>query len=158
MTPREFLENVVEPNFEELRAHYGDPRCGFNAISSVDALAAHLFQWCKIHAPDEVSGLSDDTTYRERLSAQDGDFALVRDVAKAQKHVILTRGNPSVSAADQIMPRSLGWGEARWGEGRWDSPQQVVVKTNNGAFRALEAVVNNSITFLKAEMERLQIP
>ena len=61
MTPREFLENVVRPNVEDFDANYGSVRQAYNAVAAVDALAAHLYLWCKTNAPSEIAGVSDDS-------------------------------------------------------------------------------------------------
>jgi hypothetical protein len=63
MTPRDFLADVVEPNIEEAKGGE-DIRTIYNAAASVDSLAAHIFEWCKVHAPQEVHGLKADSEYR----------------------------------------------------------------------------------------------
>lgn len=157
MGPAEFLNIVVQPNVREMGEHYEDLRYAMNAIASVDALAAHIFHWCQRHAPEEVAGLKDDTWYREHLAQANLDFGLLRDLAKAHKHVHLNRGQPQVSSASQTSIRSVGWDEAPWDEGRWGGPPQVVVKTDKGEFRPVEAVVGNALEFLQQEMQRLGV-
>ena len=157
MTPREFLETVVRPNMEDFNANYGSVRHAHNAVAAVDALAAHLYQWCETNAPSEIAGVSDDTLYRARLAQSSPDFHLLRDIAKAQKHVHLNRGAPKVTTAAQVTARSIGWGEARWGEGRWGGPPQVVVTTDGGELRYVEQIVAAALTVLETEMSRLGI-
>ena len=48
-------------------------------------------------------------------------------VAKASKHVILTRGKPAVARADQVSVKSVGFGQGRFGDARWDGPPQVFI-------------------------------
>lgn len=158
MKPRDHLDLIVRPNVNDLRTSFGDVRYAFNAVAAVDALAGHLYRWCSSSASHEVAGVRDDSAYREQLAQSNADFALVRDIAKAQKHVQLTRGSPKVSTAAQVETRSLGWGEARWGEGRWGSPPQVVVQTNAGEFRVVVSIVDRALRFLEAEMKRLRVP
>jgi hypothetical protein len=149
MTPREYFEQVVTPNLRELAQDYGNLRLALNAIHAVDALAAHIFYG----AHDKLKLVSpDDLAYRERLAWQDAEFGLLRDVAKAAKHVVLERGTPTVSTAAQITSRGLGWGEARWDEGRWDGPLQAVVLTDAGEHRVLETVITRALAFLEKEM------
>jgi hypothetical protein len=57
-------------------------------------LVAHIYVWCKSNAPRAVAGIAEDTQYRESLAKHSPDFRLLRDIAKVQKHVHLTRGNP----------------------------------------------------------------
>jgi len=99
MDVREHLERIVHPNMAELREGYGDVRLAFNAIAALDAFAGHLYHWCCTNASHEISGIQDDGAYRHRLALANADFALVRDMAKAQKHIHLTRGSPQVSGA-----------------------------------------------------------
>ena len=132
MTPREFLEIVVRPNVDEFKANDGSVRHAYNAVAAIDALAAHLYLWCKTNASSEIVGVLDDAQYRARLAQSSSDFRLLRDIAKAQKHAHLDRGAPEVTAAAQVAARSIGWDQARWDEGRWDGPSQVVVTTDGG--------------------------
>jgi hypothetical protein len=126
-------------------------------VAAVDALAAHIYVWCKKNAPSEIAGLADDTKLRERLAGRSSDFRLLRDIAKAQKHVELDRGKPEVTTSAQVTARSIGYGEARWGEGRWDGPPQVVVTTDTGELRYVETIVAAAIRVLETEMTRLNI-
>ena len=157
MEVHDHLEQVVRPNMADLVDAYGDVRRAFNAIAAVDALAGHIWRWCRTNALHEIAEIRDDSDYRQRLSQENADFALVRDMAKAQKHIHLIRGSPQVSGADQVETRGLGWGQARWGEGRWGSPPQVVVETEDGEVRVVESVLGRALAFLEAEMVRIGI-
>jgi hypothetical protein len=157
VTPRGFLETVVRPNIGEFDANFGSERHAYNAVAAVDSLAAHIYVWCKSNAPWEIAANRDDTDYRATLAARFPDFGLLRDIAKAQKHAHLFRGNPEVTTAAQVATRSLGWGEARWDEGRWGGPPQVVVTTDDGDLRYVEQIVAASLKILESEMTRLQI-
>ena len=57
MTPIEFLEEIVRPNVAAFHADYGSLRNAYNAVASVDALAAHPFVWCTVNVPGEVTGI-----------------------------------------------------------------------------------------------------
>lgn len=155
MDPKTFLEDVVRPNVEDMKARYEDVRLAFNAVAAVDSLAAHLYVWCLTNTAGQTHGAKDDSDYREKLAQQDPEFALLRDIAKANKHVHLTRGTPQVTAADQISAKRLGWGTGRWGEMKWDSPAQVVADTNAGESRVVEAVVDRALAFIETEMRRV---
>jgi len=146
MTPREYLEQIVRPNLAALADNYGDIRKAMTAVHSADALAAHIF-----HAVGGriVTGAADDTAYRELLAGENGEFRMVRDIAKAAKHVVLERGKPLVSAADQIASNDVSWNEAAAGEA---SPSQAVVATDAGMHRVIATVVRKAVDFLEAEM------
>lgn len=152
MTPREFLDAVVRPNVAAFRVDFADLRHAYNAVAAVDALAAHMYGWLKANAPDAVAGIKDDSGYRDALAKRDADFALLRDVAKAQKHVHLTRGAPAVTRADQVASQPVGWGRGGFGKGRWGGPKQVLVTTAAGRLCFVESIVGRSLAFLEAEM------
>lgn len=157
MTAREFLETVVKPNITDFKNAYGSLRHGSNAVAALDALAAHIFIWCKTNALNEIAGITDDSHYRETLSKKNTDFGLLRDIAKAQKHVHLTKGNPKISTAEQIESLSLGWDQASWDESHWNSHPQIVAETNDKQLVYLETVIDKALIFIESEMFRLKI-
>lgn len=157
MTPREFLEAVVRFDVAEFRDEYGNIRRAYHAVTAVDALAAHIFVWCRTNAPTEIAGLDDDTHYRGKLSERSSDFRLLRDIAKAQKHVHLERGKPEATKAAQVVARPLGFGEGGFGQGRFGGPPQVVVAMDSGDLRYVEQIVIAALGLLEAEMTRLKI-
>lgn len=107
-------------------------------------------------AGGQAAGMGDsDTEYREKLAGRSEMFGLLRDAAKAAKHVELVRGKPLVKSARQLRTRTLGWGEARFGEGRWGSPPQAVISTEAGEQRVIETVVKGALAILEDEMKRL---
>jgi hypothetical protein len=149
MTPREFLEQVVRPNVEELKAS-SSLRHAYNAVAAVDALAAHIFNWLRQHVPAAVATCKNDTEYRDLLARTHGDFALLRDLAKALKHVELMWGKPVVTAAAQMTSRQLGWG-APWGQ-KWGRHKQAVLHDNSGKLKLVTAVVGKALAVLEIEM------
>jgi hypothetical protein len=164
VTPGEFLQTVVRPNVEEFDADYGNVRRAYNAVAAVDALAAHICVWCKTNAPSEIAGLPDDnmdTHYRGQLAGCSSDFRLLRDIAKAQKHVHLDpprKGKPpEVTTSAQVTTRAFGYGEGGYGAGRYGGPPQVVVTTDNGELRYVETIVAAALVLLEVEMKRLNI-
>jgi hypothetical protein len=157
MTPRQFFEQIVRPNLAEFHADDSDMRHAYNAAAAVDALAAHIFVWCTAHATAEVAGLKDDSHYRAKLAAAHDDFRLLRDIAKAQKHVRLTQGTPAITGAAQISTRPVGFGEGPFSHGRYGGPPQVVVDIDATTMRYVGQIVDNASRFLESEMARLNI-
>lgn len=153
MSPAQFLELVVYPNRRDWAADHGNVRLSFNCIASVDALAARIFHWLAQTAPSFVQGVNDDSKYREELAKRSSDFRLLRDLAKAQKHGKLDRGQPLVSTANQVRAESLKWGELKWGQGRWDGSLEVMVRLDDGTHEHVEVLVDRAIEFLVDEME-----
>jgi hypothetical protein len=159
MTLREFLTEVVRPNVAEFNVYSDSLRWAYNAVAAVDALAAHIYVWCTMNAPAELT-IQNDSQYRGTLAERDGggNFRLLRDIAKAQKHVHLKKGNPLVKRAEQVTARRMGAGELRVG-GRVGAAPQVVVdmKPKPGDFFYVTNVVDSALAFLEAEMHRLGI-
>jgi hypothetical protein len=152
MTPREFLETVLRPNVEDFHTHFADVRHAHNAISTTDALAAHLYFWAKTNAPAAVASSRNDSAYREELAKRNNDFRLLRDIAKAQKHVRLLQGCPLISDAAKVRSRSIGYGEGGYGQGRYGGVEQVVVDTDANSFSFVESIVDSALLFLEGEM------
>jgi hypothetical protein len=157
MTPSQFLEQVVRPNVEDFYVDDADMRYAYNAVAAVDALAAHVYVWCKANAPAEVAGLNDDSHYRAKLSAAHDDFRLLRDIAKAQKHVRLKQGTPVIGGAEQISTRAVGFGEGPMGHGCFGGPPQVVIDVDTSTMRYVRQIVESALRFLEGEMARLNI-
>jgi hypothetical protein len=155
---RDFYKSVVVPNVESFEANFGDMRASFNAVHAGDALSAHVYQ-----IADEMNLLGvppprDDSAFRQTLSQQNEYFQLLRDVAKAQKHVVLTNYKPLITDSRETIPHQLTWDEGRWDEGRWDSPEQVCVKTNTGEYRPVKAIVRQGLSFLLSHAKAIGIP
>ena len=94
-----------------LAADYGSIRHNLKAVHAVDALAAHIY-----YASNGAAPGADDTLYRAELAKQSPEFALLRDIAKAVKHVRLIRGSRQTSRGDHMQVRSRA---GRSGMGRW---------------------------------------
>jgi hypothetical protein len=155
MTPREFLDEVVRPNVAEFNLHSGSLRAAYNAVAAVDALAAHIF-W----SDAEVKKDKDDDRYRDRLAKMDENFRLLRDIAKAQKHVhliYLLKSEPLIERVEQVTARHLGGaGELRAGGRIGDAPQVVVDIEKGGIFCVWNAV-DEALAFLLEKMCKLGI-
>jgi hypothetical protein len=156
LIPREFLNEIVQPNVEEFYINIGSKRHAFNAIAAVDSLAAHIYIWCKGNAPKVIADIRHDSAYRERLAEQSPDFRLLRDIAKAQKHVYLEYGKPKVTTAAQVTTR-FGWDEATWDQDEWDKQPHVVVTTDDGHQRYVTQIVAASLAMLETEMVSLGV-
>src|SRR5258706_3856 len=71
------------------------------------------------------------------------DVGLLRDVADAFKHHRPERTSATVEVSTDVVPISIGWGQARWDEGKWGRAEQVIITTKNGDKRALSSVLQN---------------
>lgn len=139
---RKFNNEIVVPTLAEFDADFSCLRRAFLAVTVLDALAAQIYAQAVEHNinPFELLGWhrcgdpsdQNDSTFRHRIAGSCSGFEIVRDVAKANKHAILTRGNPMVNRSEQIVSQSKGYGLGRFGEGRSGGARQIIVKLDGG--------------------------
>ena len=146
MTPREYLHLVVCPNLDAFEADLSDPRLAYNAIATADALAAHIYVWCRINAPSVIIGLHDDNAYRREIRLHDANTGLVHDLAKALKQVELD-SERKVKTASKADSRSA----AAYGG---DDEVGILV---DGEMVQLPRTIKDAIRSYELEMDRLGI-
>jgi len=154
---REYLTVVVKPNLEAMSTGVADPRLTYNAVATADALAAHIFYWCRANAPAEVSGLKDISAYRQEQKKHKANAALMYDVAKALKHVELDRGAPRIRLATDILPQQFGYEEGAYGVGPFGGGEQMSAIVD-GRKVQLAWTIRSVVEFYEGEMDRLRIP
>ena len=93
---------------------------------------------------------------RHRNAYQRDPLALLRDIAKAQKHGHLAYGSPQVTVLIKFQRvRSVGAKLNTVGGGT--CPEQVVVDIAPGRVAYVEGIVSDSLAFLEAEMATLGV-
>ena len=148
MTP-EFSRQIAEESLLAAKEEPASIRLALSAVALTDMVAAHLF-WSDLSQHRRQFGLTeaeDDTHFRGKLAECDDDFKLLRDIAKAQKHVRLTRGTPLVDRADRVQPTSTLFC-APFGTGVFGEAVEVIVTTNSGRAQSVNSVVENALRFL----------
>ena len=98
-------------------------------------------------------GAKDDSQFRHLLAQKDKHFALVRDTAKAQKHAVITKTASTVSTANQVVARGVGYGEGGYGQDRFGDPVQAIATTNAGELKYLEEAADGACNFIEQEMK-----
>ena len=142
--PRNFFDQHVLPNYDEWLAQPLDERRARNAVAEANNMAARVYLHWKDTDRARVFDANSESEYRDALATCEcEDFALVRDVADAHKHLTLDRRSRRVSQASQTGVGSLGWGQARWGEGVWGGGPQLVVTLDDSTKRPLTAIMRN---------------
>ena len=151
--PAVFRRVVVEPNVQALAERSDDIRLAMNAVFAVDALVAHIFWWVKEHAPQsDLRGMRDDSEYRHHLSKRSEYFGVLRDLAKALKHVQLSRHDPKVAGANKMGAMPVGYGELPYGRGRFGGPTQVVVQLSDDSYDYVESIISDAMAVLAEQM------
>lgn len=150
-----FLQDIVEPNIEEFLADPGSIRKGFNAVAAVDAFAAHILtERLKVGAdPFEELGAGsmgkrDDTGFRAVLADMSDEFRLIRDLAKANKHAFLTRGQPKVNGSGDTVAVDVKYGEGGYGVGAFNGEARLIVRTQDETEFCVSDLVGVSKHFL----------
>ena len=92
MTPYQFLEAFVEPNFDDCSQHPGCVRRAFNAAISASHLADHYFTYFKIHDPLKIKGIKNFGDFLKHLSKETGGcFRDIRSISNAYKHLYTSK-------------------------------------------------------------------
>ena len=127
-TAREFWEQVAQPDYRDFIIDTTDLRKSTHAALSL----YHLHEWVfwRLQPTDQQGNtFPSEKEFARHLSQNEcSDFALIADVANAQKHFALTRGNPQISTATQVVTRPTGFGEGGYGEGPYGGSPSVVVE------------------------------
>lgn len=171
---KQFNDDIVKPTLTEFDAEYSNLRRAFLAVAVVDALAAQIYAQAKEHninpfeLLDEQTQVKpeekDDSYFREKITNKCSGFKIIRDVAKANKHAILTRGEPQVKKSSQIISKSIGYGEGSYGAGRYSSVVQIMAQLNDGKVVFLESELKaahktlvNLVELLEAKLQTLPL-
>lgn len=132
----------MAPALEAWRADPTDIRLAMIAAVSLYHEADHYWvSYSKIDSR-RVFGTTSSGLFRAELAKQCGDFALLRDVAEAHKHMKLDRPTRVVTNASQTARGATGYGEGPYGEGPYGGGPSIVVELDGGSKRHLTAVAD----------------
>jgi hypothetical protein len=100
----------------------------------------------RISKPNQVVDWLSDYCTALRTENPIDDVSLLRDVADALKHAILSRNlqDRQVSANEAVLVLPTTWDEMTWDDFQWDA-EQVSIRTTNGRLRPLAGVLQNVI-------------
>jgi hypothetical protein len=139
--PRDFFEDHVRPDFEAWKSEKSNQRLAKHLASNLNNMAARTWSYWKILNPKNINHTSSEGKYRDFIIANIcDDFALIRDIADAHKHVEIDRGSRRITRSNQTNNDSIKWDEGRWDETRWDSPEELIITLDDGSKRTFEAV------------------
>jgi len=101
-TPREYLEEVTLPNFEEFRReeNHLSARHAINAVLTAFHLHEWVFSYYASLEPSKIYGATTIGNYRDRLVG-DGltELPLIRDIAVGAKHLTLKENHVGLGAS-----------------------------------------------------------
>lgn len=153
-----FRKEIVAPNVEDFEANQGAMHRGFNAVSAVDAYAAHIYREMMGLGRDPFGECGErpprqdhnDTHFRGLLAAKSEQFRIIRDVAKANKHAFLTdeRSAPIANGSGDTVSVEVGYGRGAYGAGSYGARAQLVVNLRDGSKRELLPVLEAALSYL----------
>lgn len=128
-----FFIKHVQPNMSAWVAQSTDERLAMNAVLSLYHLADHFWHSFSTSDPNRLLQSNSSGQYRSALAKQEPDFAILRDVAEAHKHMELSRKIRTLSSSSQTTAGSTGYGEASYGTGPYGGGPSIVVTLDNGS-------------------------
>jgi hypothetical protein len=155
--PREFFEQHVRPSYREWLRNPEDRRLAKSAVENANDMAAHVLHYWQDLDRSEVydCGAEDETRYRGELVKREcPDFAWVRDVAEAYKHVVLTRRPETriVTRFDQTAVKGTVFEDDVFEEGVFEG--EIRVTRHDGTSRPLTEIMSNVIDMWERLLER----
>lgn len=142
--PRNFYDNHVRPNYDDWLANPLDERLAKNAVAEANNMAARVFRHWRCLDPAQLYGAAREGEYRKELAVREcPDFALLRDVAEAHKHVVLDRCPRQVTRSDQTEPEPHVYrGPSYYGSAVYGG-SQLVVTLDDGTKYPLSEIMQN---------------
>jgi len=139
-TPREFFDQVVTPDCEELRSNPGDVRIAFHASTSLH----HLREWVLKASLTEHKRLDE---YSPDLYQRCPDLKVIRDLASNAKHFPPDPGKAEKMEVGVSAASAIGC-VARLGQSK---QTQVIAKKDDGSRQWMIPIILNAYSFWKKE-------
>ena len=140
----DFWVGMVEPDYQESQNNQGDLRAALHAAISLFHMSDWVFEEYKskicntftfIDKNGQPKPVTDSKTFANALEQAEGDFALIRGIANAAKHLALRDIRPHQDAPSHsanTASQSLGWGEGGYDVGPYGGGPQVMLEGANG--------------------------
>lgn len=164
---KEFKASILEPSLKEFRDRHEELHLAFAAIAAVDAYSAHIFREATDMKIDVAARLGfdirkgrehDDSWFRNEIAKKHHEFAVLRDVAKANKHALLTWYTPIVNGSGDTQLEARGFGVGAYGTRRYGGTPEVVIKDVRGDTHYAEELLGVSVEILDEFARQLDIP
>lgn len=127
-----FLQTHVVPGINDFVASPLDIRIAMNSAVALNQLADYFWRSYSTTDPALVFHTANVGVFRDELGKRHPEFAIVRDVAEAHKHMSLNRIPRVVTGSVQTAVGSTGYGVSRYGTGPWGGGPSIVIDLDNG--------------------------
>ena len=146
-TGTEFWIQVTQPDYQDFKKDTTDLRKIIHAVSSLYHLHEWLFRQYET-TPAKIYECASSSDFRKHLIDHEcSDFALLRDLADANKHFLLGRQSAQITTANQMKTRSTVWREGSWAKSAWAEGSwgklKTIVRLDDGKSRIISDVAKN---------------
>ena len=153
--PCDFFSQHVLPNYCEWRKNPLDMRLAMNAVSDANNMAEYMWR-LRGHT------FKCAASYRDYLAnTKCKEFAFVRDIADAHKHIELSRSSRNVTHNSQtkrlyrgIWPKGM-WAKGIWAKGVWFEKEELVVTLDSGEQIPLSRILPQVIEMWERLLDEL---
>ncbi len=134
-----FFDDHVIPNYNEWLARPTDLRFAMNVTLSLYHMTDHFWHAFNETEPSRVFDAKEFKGFRDKLKEHNSEYAWIRDIADAHKHMKLTMGidKRTVKLSEQTKISSTGFGEGAYRTGPFGGGPSIVVELNDGSKRHL---------------------
>jgi hypothetical protein len=148
MTPRQFFDEVAEPNAQLAIANRGDLRHAVNAIMALDAAFGILHDALKErrHVTEP-----NDNKWRDELTNKCADYGVVRDTAYAIKHGKLDRPKHKIVRRPDQVHEAQGAFQSNGFSSGFQTHQVWITGLDGTQHRANE-LIENVIHFTSSQL------
>jgi hypothetical protein len=115
------------------------------AVVALNQMADHYWHGFAPLDAARVFNTTSPKAFRAELAKKHAQWSLVRDVAKAHKHVILTRSIRAVTSAGQAFVAPTGFGSRGYGGGPYGGTPSVIVRLDDGREVHLSGAITASV-------------
>lgn len=128
-----FLQTHVVPGINDFGASPLDIRKAMNSAVALNQLADYFWRSYSKTDSARVFHAENVGAFRDELGKRHPEFAIVRDVAEAHKHMTLNRTSRVVTGSAQTAVGSTGYGVSGYNTGPWGGGPSIVVDLDNGS-------------------------
>ena len=160
--PRDFFETHVRPNYQAWLNSPLEEHLAKNAVAEANNMAERMYHHLSMNNPQLIFGAKKPSEYRDYLTeSKCPDFALIRDVADAHKHLGLDRKSRRLTRDSQTNIETPGgmfppsyFPPRYFSRGYFGPREQFVVTLDSGEKRPLSTIMKNVLEMWERLMDQ----
>jgi|SRR5271169_4308949 len=128
-SPKEYFEQVLEPNYNAFMGAPSTFQSAFNVASSLFHMRDWVYNLKRAELEKALSEkFSDQAAFWRYIEKNVPGADFIRDVANASKHVKLDHSSTSMTHVANVAIMTAGYGEGGYGEGRYGGAAELKIK------------------------------